>query len=78
MLKLYRDEVDKLYYKGELNTYRVMEFDTEEITDIMNTVVIKDEKTGKFYRGHFLQSQDEVDFEEVKQVPSITYEPVDK
>jgi len=75
MLKLFKDQVDKLYYKGHLNDYKVVDFDTEEVTDVYSVLVVEDKKTGKFYRGRFFASQGEVEFEEVKPVATVVYEP---
>lgn len=77
MLTLDNEQIKELLEQGVSEPFFVQALATRPIVTYEVTAVIKHSITGKLYSATFIRTSNEVDFTEVEEVPSVTYEPLD-
>ena len=71
-----RAELDQLTRDGKGAGFTVVDLTTEAVVEHVTTMIVREDKTGKLYRTEFLSADERADAVEVRQVPSVSYEPV--
>jgi hypothetical protein len=74
---LIKAELDQLEEEGRGAGFTVLDIKTEAVVEYLNTMIIREDKTGKFFRAEFSNSSRKTTLVEVRQVPSVVYEPLD-